>query len=332
MDRLHSMRVFARVIDEGSFAAAARSLNVSAAVVTRLVADLEAHLGARLIHRSTRRLALTDTGAAYLERVRAILSDVEEADALAIATVSEPKGHLRVLVPAAFAVHQLAKRLPAFHQLCPQVSVALNVTAGFVDVADEGYDVSILVASDGLPNGDFVARLLASTEVVACAAPAYLDTKGRPGHPEELRKHQCLVSSWSGVPRAWRFRQSEQAHPALDAVEIEPQAALSANHGGTLFAAGLAGLGIMCLPSYLIEEALAEGKLERVLPEWRIGTLEIYAAMPSRKYVPARTRAFMDFLLGTFGAEEGDPWLAAARRASSSRPQLREDALVRKAA
>jgi DNA-binding transcriptional LysR family regulator len=138
MDRLHSMRVFARVIDEGSFAAAARSLNVSAAVVTRLVADLEAHLGARLIHRSTRRLALTDTGAAYLERVRAILSDVEEADALAIATVSEPKGHLRVRVPSAFAVHQLARHLPAFHKLCPQVTVALTAEAGFVDVADEG--------------------------------------------------------------------------------------------------------------------------------------------------------------------------------------------------
>lgn len=332
MDRLHSMRVFARVIDEGSFAAAARSLNVSAAVVTRLVADLEAHLGVRLIHRSTRRLALTDTGAAYLERVRAILSDVEEADALAIATVSEPRGHLRVLVPSAFAVHQLARHLPAFHQLCPQVSVALTTSASLVDVADEGYDVSILIAHDGLPNGDFVARRLASSEVVACAAPAYLDSKGRPGHPEELRRHQCLVSSWSGVPRAWRFQHVVQSRPGAEAVEIEPHAALSTNHGGTLFAAGLAGLGIMCLPSYLIGEALVERKLERVLPEWHVGTLDIFAAMPSRKYVPARARAFMDFLLGTFGAEEADPWLAAAGCVTSARPQARQDAPVREAA
>ena len=332
MDRLHSMRVFARVIDEGSFAAAARSLDVSAAVVTRLVADLEAHLGARLIHRSTRRLALTDTGAAYLERVRAILSDVEEADALAIATVSEPRGHLRLLVPGAFAAHQLAKHLPRFREQCPQVTVALTAGSGLLEAADEAFDVSILITNDGLPNGDFVARRLAASEVVACAAPAYLDRHGRPHHPDELRKHQCLVPSMVNTSRMWRFEHGTVLRPETEAVDVEPHPALTSDHGDTLYAAGLAGLGIVCLPSYLVEDALLEHALERVVPEWRITALEIYAAMPSRKYVPARTRAFMEFLVGAFGRDEGDPWLVSAGCETSSRTGSRQESITRQAA
>jgi DNA-binding transcriptional LysR family regulator len=332
MDRLHSMRVFARVIDEGSFAAAARALEVSAAVVTRLVADLEAHLGVRLIHRSTRRLALTDTGAAYLERVRAILSDVEEADALAVASVSEPKGHLRVLVPSAFAVHQLAKHLPRFREQCPLVTVALTAGTGLLEAADEAFDVSILVTGDGLPDGDFVARHLAASEVVACAAPTYLDRCGRPDHPEDLRRHQCLVATMPSASRLWRFEHGTVPHPASDVVEIEPHAALTANHGGALYAAGLAGLGVVCLPSYLVEDALVRHELERVLPEWRISSLEVFAAMPTRKYVPARTRAFMDFLVDAFGSVEGDPWLVAAGCETSSRSGPPQETFTRQAA
>src|SRR5947208_8566173 len=125
MDRLHSMRVFSRVINEGSFAAAAREMNLSPAVVTRLVADLEEHLGARLINRTTRRLSLTDTGELYLERVRHVLTEIDEAEALATASSSEPRGHLRVLCAPAFAVHQIAKRLPFFRERYPRVTLEL---------------------------------------------------------------------------------------------------------------------------------------------------------------------------------------------------------------
>lgn len=311
MDRLHSMRVFAKVIDEGSFAAAARSLDLSAAVVTRLVADLEAHLGARLIQRTTRRLALTEVGETYLERVRQILGEVDEAEALASAAVAEPKGHLRVLVPGAFAVHQLAKHLPKFRDQCPKVTVDLTA-GGPVEAADEAYDVSVLIVGPRPLNGDFVARKLARTEVVACAAPQYLDRYGRPNHPSELGGHECLVANLPNVPRTWRFESCPFGTPAPDGVEIEPRAALTTHHIDTLYAAALAGLGIVGLPSFMVEDALLEHALERVLPEWRIMSYSIYAAMPSRKYVPARTRAFMDFLVSTFGSEDRDPWLAAA--------------------
>ncbi|WKB50986.1 LysR family transcriptional regulator [Eleftheria terrae] len=311
MDRLHSMRVFSKVIDEGSFAAAARALDLSAAVVTRLVADLEAHLGARLIQRTTRRLALTDIGETYLERVRQILTEVEEAEALASAAVAEPKGHLRVLVPGAFAVHQLAKHLPKFRDQCPKVTVDLTA-GGPVEAADEAYDVSILFVGPRPLTGDFVARKLARTEVVTCAAPSYLDKRGRPVTPADLAHHECLVANLPNVPRTWRFENCPFGKALPGGVEVEPRAALSTHHIDTLYAAALAGLGIVGLPSFMVEDALLEHALERVLPEWRIMDYTIYAAMPSRKYVPARTRAFMDFLVNTFAAEDRDPWLAAA--------------------
>lgn len=305
------MRVFAKVIDEGSFAGAARALDLSPAVVTRLVADLEAHLGARLIHRTTRRLALTDVGETYLERVRQILAEVEEAEALASSLVAEPKGHLRILVPASFAVHQLAKHLPTFRAQYPKVTVDLTA-AGPLESADEGYDITILIVGPRPLDGDFVARRLATTDVVACAAPSYLDRHGRPTRPEELVHHECLVPNLPSAPRVWRFEQCPGRARSPQAVEIEPRAALTTSHVDTLYAAALAGLGVVGLPSFIVEDALLEHALERILPEWRIMTLTIYAAMPSRKYVPARTRAFMDFLIATFAAEDRDPWLAAA--------------------
>jgi len=307
MDRLHSMRVFARVIDEGSFARAAREMNLSAAVVTRLVADLEAHLGARLINRTTRRLALTDTGELYLERVRQILSEVEEAEAQASAATSEPRGHLRVLVPPAFAVHQLAKHLPAFRRACPLVTLELSVP-GVVETVDENHDVTIITSTHQVLDGDFAARRLAKSEVVMCAAPAYLNVHGRPAHPNDLLGHEAMIPREATFHR---YRPSGTSNE--DKVTLIPhRPALNAVHIDTMHASALAGLGVVPLPSYVAEDALLENALERVLPEWCLQPSTIHAAMPTRKYVPARTRAFIDFLVATFGGEDKDPWLAAA--------------------
>lgn len=313
MDRLHSMRVFSRVIEEGSFAKAARALNLSAAVVTRLVADLEEHLGARLINRTTRRLALTDTGELYLERVRQILTEVEEAEALASAATSEPRGHLRVLAPPAFAAHQIAKHLPRFRQVHPRVTVELSST-GPVESVDENYDVTIVQAGRKPLDGEFVARLLAHSEIITCASPAYLERMGRPQHPRELARHETMLPSHA---REITFERGGNPNSTADAdaetLTITPgRPALSSVHGDTIYAAALAGMGISGLPSYVVESALHGGLLERVLPEWRVLTMRIYAAMPTRKYMPARTRAFVDFMVQAFGGEPRDPWLRAA--------------------
>ena len=311
MDRLHSMRVFSRVIERGSFAGAARELNLSPAVVTRLVADLEEHLGARLINRTTRRLALTDTGEIYLERVRHILTEVEEAETLATAATAEPRGHLRVLCSPAFAVHQIAKHLPAFRAAYPRVTLELSVP-GPVDTVDENFDVSIITEGRRPLDGSFIARRLARSEVVLCAAPEYLDRHGRPQHPNDLIGHENMVPPFL---RELTFHAALGAddEPVGESVTLTPaRSALSTIHTDTMYAAALAGLGITGLPSFVAEEALVENALERVLPNWHLLTTTLYAGMPTRKHVPARTRVFVDYLVKTFGGEDRDPWLLAA--------------------
>ena len=311
MDRLHSMRVFSRVIERGSFAGAARELNLSPAVVTRLVADLEEHLGARLINRTTRRLALTDTGEIYLERVRHILTEVEEAETLATAATAEPRGHLRVLCSPAFAVHQIAKHLPAFRAAYPRVTLELSVP-GPVDTVDENFDVSIITEGRRPLDGSFIARRIARSEVVLCAAPEYLDRHGRPQHPNDLVGHENMVPPFL---RELTFHAALGAddEPVGESVTLTPaRSALSTIHTDTMYAAALAGLGITGLPSFVAEEALVENALERVLPHWHLLTTTLYAGMPTRKHVPARTRVFVDYLVKTFGGEDRDPWLLAA--------------------
>jgi DNA-binding transcriptional LysR family regulator len=309
MDRLHSMRVFARVVDEGSFVKAARKLNLSGAVVSRLVADLEEHLGARLMNRTTRRLALTETGEAYLERIRHVLAEVDEAEALATASTAEPRGHLRILCTPSFALHQLARHLKTFRERYPRVSIELS-TAGPVETVDERFDVTIIGEGKRKIDGDFIARRLASSEIVTCASPQYLHAHGRPGHPRELGGHELMFPT---SVREVTFQMIGSRADAAEALSIErPAASLSADHAGMLHAAVLAGFGITALPSFVVADALMEGTLERVLPQWRLGTLMLYAGMPTRKHVPARTRAFIDFLVETFGGLASDPWLLAA--------------------
>jgi len=309
MDRLTSMRAFARVIEEGSFAGAARALALSPAAVTRLVADLEDHLGARLVNRTTRRLSLTDTGELYLNSVRHVLAEIEEAEALATASSVEPRGHLRVLCPPAFAVHQLAKHLKVFRSRYPRVTLEMSVP-GPVETIDESFDVTILSEARRPLDGNFVARLLACSEVVMCAAPEYLDARGRPKHPRELVDHETMVPSFlREIAFQTRGGEGEERQTF---VLHGPRAGLSTVHTDTLYAAALAGMGITGLPSFVAEDAMLENALERVLPHWLLFNTTLYAGMPTRKHVPARTRAFVDFLVETFGGQARDPWLTAA--------------------
>jgi DNA-binding transcriptional LysR family regulator len=314
MDQLRAMKVFVRVIDEGGFAKAARALDMAPPVVTRVVAELEAHLGARLLNRTTRRIALTDVGEAYLEKARQILVDIEESEALASESTKDPRGHVRVLVPPAVAVHQLAKHLPAFRAQFPQVSLELSAP-GAVETVDEDFDVTILAMRNPI-QGDFVARRLARSEVIMCASPEYLDRRSRPSHPRDLHGHEALIPPIGSLQRGLTLFNGAWGddEPGGESYTLAPSqfAALRTTHVDTNYAAALAGLGIAGLPSFVIEDALMESALERVLPEWRLFSMTLWAAMPSRKHMPARTRAFLDFLIQIFGGEDRDPWLTAA--------------------
>jgi DNA-binding transcriptional LysR family regulator len=292
MDRLMSMRVFQKVIDEGGFAAAARAMDMSPAAVTRLVADLEEHLGARLVHRSTRRLSLSLVGEAYLARVRAILQDIDEADGIANSQTQELAGVLRVLSPPVLATHVLAPLIAGFRALHPKIVLDIEV-ASFVEPPIEEYDIT-LMPTDADFDGDVIARKISSTEAILVASPDYLKRRGVPGTPQDLIKHEILRLKVPGLhPGSWRLFNAARQDEPLD-VAVAP--GLWINHTDTLLRAALDGAGITATAVDLVAPYLARGELVRVLRPWISGRLTLYAALPSRKFLPERTRVFLEYL------------------------------------
>jgi DNA-binding transcriptional LysR family regulator len=312
MDQLRAMRVFSQVITEGTFAGAARVLDMAPAVVTRMVADLEVHLGARLLNRTTRNLALTEIGAAYLDRARNILLDLEEADGLAGSSTHLAKGSLRVLCPPAFAVHQLAPNLPGFRKAEPNITLELSAP-GPVVTADEHFDISILSIGEQVLEGDFVVRKLARSAFILCASPDYLARAGKPQKPADLVMFEGVLPAVTALRQGLTLYRHGTGSLNSDPNSVLVPAgkiALTTNHIDMMLASGLAGLGIIALPSFVAQVPLREGRLTRVLPAWCGVTLTLYAAVPSRKYMPTRTRVFLDFLVKTFGGTDDDPWLS----------------------
>jgi DNA-binding transcriptional LysR family regulator len=292
MDRLTSMRVFQKVIDEGGFAAAGRALDISPAVVTRLVADLEDHLGTRLLHRTTRRLSLTEAGAAYLDRVRQILQDVDEADALVSSQTTELAGVLRILAPPVLATHVLAPLVAGFRQTYPKIVLDIEV-ATYREPPIEDFDLT-LIGADASFDANVIARRINVTEAILVAAPSYLARQPAPQAPNDLLHHACLRIKPEGLgKRPWTLFRSDRPE---DKAELDVQPVLWANHTDTLLVATLGGAGISATPVELAAPHLASGALVRVLSPWIAGRFTLYAALPSRKFMPQRTRVFLDYL------------------------------------
>lgn len=293
MDRLLSMRVFERVVQEGGFAAAARALDLSAPAVTRLVADLEAHLGTRLLQRTTRRLSLTEAGQTYLSRVRNILQDIDEAHAVATAHTTGLSGLLRLHAPPVLASYVIAPLLAEFRRRYPKIVVDLQVES-VRDPPFEDFDVT-LIGVEGTFDADVVARKVVESEAILVAAPDYLQRRGTPVHPDDLTAHDGLrLKRADGSVRAWRLWRPSEPDQAVEA-SVAP--VLLANHTDTLLRATLDGAGITSVSTDLVAPYLTRGELVRVLPQWITGRLAMYAALPSRKFVPQRTRVFVDYLV-----------------------------------
>jgi len=292
MDRLMSLRVFQKVIDEGGFAAAARALDMSPAVVTRLVADLEEHLGTRLLHRTTRRLSLSEAGERYLSRVRAILQDIDEADVMVSSLTHELAGVLRILAPPVLATHVLAPLLSGFCQRYPKIGLDIEVES-FKQPSIEDYDIT-LMATDAAFDGDVIARNIISTEVILVASPAYLQRRGTPQVPADLARHDFLRMKTPSAPtRVLHLFQT--ARPELQ-VDLELEPLIWANHPDTLLRAAIDGAGVTATTVGLVASQLASGTLVRVLSPWITGQLTVYAALPSRQFLPQRTRVFLEYL------------------------------------
>lgn len=294
MDRLLSMRVFQKVIDEGGFAAAARVLDMSPAGVTRLVTDLEQHLGTRLIQRTTRKLALTEAGQAYLLRVRSILSEVDDAESAAGQSSSELQGAVHVVAPSLFANYFLATQVRRWLEHYPKVAIHMHVDP-FPQNRVEEFDVTFMVVNEGF-DANVVARPIAKTEYVVCASPDYLLRKGTPLLPQDLQGHQYLRFPWQAASgHAARGMRLSRLDGSQEDVEVGMQVVFQAESYETLFTAAIDGAGIAALPKFPASKYFESGALVHLLPEWIFGRYTVFVALPTRKLIPARTRAFLEF-------------------------------------
>jgi DNA-binding transcriptional LysR family regulator len=288
MDRLDAMRLFVRVAELGSFAAVAQQLDLARSVVTRQIAGLEAHLGVKLMARSTRRLSLTSAGTAYLEKCRVILNLVEAAETDVAEERLAPRGSIRMSLPLSFGLKRLAPLLLDFSRRYPEVGLDMDYTDRRVKLIEEGLDLSIRITRK-LEGGD-VARRIGSSRLQVVASPDYLARHGRPQHPSELIHHECLGYTSGGQTQGWQF--IVDGRPETFPVRSRIQA----NNGDVLTEAAAQSLGITLQPDFILDAYLAAGRVERVLAGFPVAELGIYALLPSNRHVPHRVRVLMDFL------------------------------------
>ena len=293
MDRLRAIEVFVAVAEKGSFAAAADVLGMSRNMASRHVADLEAHLGARLLNRTTRSVSLSTIGASYLETARDVLAQLEAADRAAGLQRLAPHGRLALSVPMSFGVRHVAPHLSQFIRAYPEVSIDLSLNDRLVDLVEEGFDVAIRIAR--LTDSSLIARRICDIELICVASPAYLEEHGVPSRPEDLAGHRCLGYSLGSDSGNWSL---ETAEGLQTTVRIEPVA--SANKGDAIEAMSVAGAGIAFQPDFICHENLASGRLVRVLPDWSSGQIGVHALYPGRLYVPLKVRSFIDWIAGLY--------------------------------
>lgn len=297
MDRLQQMRVFTAVVDAGSFVAAADATGMSRPAVSRHVAELEARLGVRLLHRTTRRLSLTDEGEIFHARCRELLAEVEEAEAEITSRAGQASGLLKVNVPVSFGVLHLAPLWPSFMSANPAVTLDVTLSDRIVDLVDEGFDLAVRIAR--LPSSSLISRRLTSTRMILCASRAYLREHGVPDHPSQLVDHTVLAYSLLAMGENWEF-DGPDGHVS---VKVSPR--MRTNSGDTCRAAALQHAGVVLQPSFLVGEDLRSGALVEVLPGYRSAELGVYAVYPSRKHVSPKVRLLIDFLARAFRAR---PW------------------------
>ena len=297
MDRLQAMKVFERVVEEGGFAAAARAMDMSPPVVTRMVAELEQHLGTRLLQRTTRKLALTDAGESYLQRVRAILHEIDDAEAAAAASTRELRGTIRIVAAPVLATNFLAPMVAVWHACYPKLMLDISMDAYASSRVDE-FDVTIMVAGEDF-DANIVARPLVQGEAIVVASPDYLERRGIPREPQDLIHHDYLRDSsapvrlQSGPGRKLRLQSLRADVPDE---EVDAPAVLQSVSTELLMRAAVDGAGVAVTSRLLAEEHLARGELVHILPGWIFSRYTIYAALPSGRMLPARTRVFLDFL------------------------------------
>lgn len=299
MDRFLEMQTFNAVVEVGSFVKAADALDLSKAAVSRYVVEMEARLGVRLLHRTTRRLSLTEEGKVFYARSKELLAELQEAEDEITARSDAASGLLRINAPFTFGILHLAPLWGQFKAQHPKVTLDVTLADRLVDLVEEGYDVAIRIAT--LENSSLVSRRLATTRIVLCASPQYLAQHGTPQHPSELAQHAIISYSYRADKDEWKFTGPEGV------VSVKTKPCIQTNNGDTCRAAALSHQGVILQPTFLVGQDLANGSLVELMPSYRSEELGIYAVYPTRKHVSAKVRVLIEFLAKHF-AGRGPSW------------------------
>ena len=294
MNRLSVIESFVKVAELHSFSQAAARLNTSKSVVSRHVAALEAQLGLRLFHRTTRSLTLTEAGRGYFERVSQILVDLEAADQSVSHLQVVPRGRLKVSAPMSFGFLHLAPALPDFLAAYPELDVDVIMSDRFVDLVEDGFDVAVRIGA--LSDSSLIAKKLAPIRRVICASPQYIAAHGTPKTPKDLRDHQCLCNSGQSSGQEWRFNM-----PDGKRVMVAVTGRMTMNNGDALRVAALNHLGLIDIPTFIVGRDLQAGALISVLEEYLPQTLALHAVYSHARHLSPKVRAFIDFLASRFG-------------------------------
>ena len=293
-ERLPAMAAFARVVELNGFSAAARDLGLSKSAVSKLVARLEDQMGARLLNRTTRRLSLSEAGLALYEGAQRMLAEAQAAEEAVTHLSAAPRGLLKVNAPMSFGIRHVAPALSDFMAVYPELSVELDLNDRVVDLVEEGYDVAIRISR--LRDTSLVARRLAPSRNVLCAAPHYAERHGTPLRPEDLVAHECLLYSYQASGKYWRFQGPGGER------RVRVAGRLRANNGDVLLHAAIGGLGIALLPCFICGDHVRAGRLAQLMPEWNERSeADVCAVYPARRNLSPKVRVFIDFLAERYG-------------------------------
>jgi DNA-binding transcriptional LysR family regulator len=302
VDQLSAMKAFVQIVESGNFAKASERLGISTSACSRQVADLEAHLGVRLLNRTTRKLSLTESGQAFFERSLQLLSDLEEAEQFAAQSARVPRGTLKLTCSTNFGMRQLAPAIADFMARHAAVKFDVSLSDRIVDLVEEGFDLAVRIGSLGSQN--LVAKKLGESRMIACASPAYLKKHGTPRSPDDLARHNCFIYAYGPAPGQWLFRDGKGGERL-----VRISGNLHSNNGDMLAAAAAQGAGIVWEPAFIVGPDLRAGRLVSILDAFEAPPVDIWAVYPSRRHLSAKVRAFVDFLAERF-RDAGD-WGAA---------------------
>lgn len=287
MDRLGAMRTFRTVVETGGFSAAARRLGLSKAAVSKQVAELEAHFGTALLHRTTRRLNATDAGRRYFENCVRLLDELSEVEAEVRNLQAEPSGRLRVSAPINFGNAVLGPVICAIAQRYPKLEIQVELNDRFVDLIEEGFDVALRIRTN-LPDSSLIARRVSRITRSVCAAPSYLKRMGTPKTPEDLKNHACLIYTLSTSPYDWKFFSGSKS------VTVRVSGSIQSNNGQFLTSFLHAGVGIAFLPDFAVGEDIRAGRLKGILENYQTEPHDLYLVYPANRHQSPKLRAFVD--------------------------------------